>query len=74
MGIMDFGASLNLILAAIDVYAGRLSPGGFVLVGALFEQLGTILEWQSWYMRLFTQATVDVEPLFHMLNTDPIVK
>jgi ABC-type multidrug transport system fused ATPase/permease subunit len=70
---MDAGASINLILAAIDVYSGGLSAGGFVLVGALFEQLGSILEWQGWYMRLYTQATVDVEPLFHMLNTDPIV-
>ena len=74
LGIMDVGASLNLIMAAVDVYAGALSPGKFVLVGALFNQLENVLEWQSWYMRLYTQATVDVEPLFHMLNTDPIIK
>lgn len=74
LGIMDVGTCLNLMMAAFDVYAGRLSPGGFVLVGSLFEQLGSVLEWQSWYMRCYTQATVDVEPLYHMLNTDPIVK
>jgi ABC-type transport system involved in Fe-S cluster assembly fused permease/ATPase subunit len=74
LGILDFGNTINMIMAAFDVYAGRLSPGAFVLVGSLFEQLGSVLEWQSWYMRCYTQATVDVEPLYNMLKTDPIVK
>ena len=74
LGIMDIGVSLNLLLAAIDVYAGKLSVGGFVLVGSLFSQLGSVLEWQSWYMRCYSQATVDTKPLYYMLNTNPIVK
>ena len=42
---MDVGVSFNFLLAAIDVYAGKLSVGGFVLVGSLFSQLGSVLEW-----------------------------
>lgn len=45
LGIMDIGVSLNLLLAAMDVFAGKLTPGGFVLVGSLFSQLGSVLEW-----------------------------
>ena len=37
--IMDIGVSANLLLAGFDVFTGRLSPGGFVLVRTFFEQL-----------------------------------
>lgn len=66
--------TLNLLLAGFDVFSGRLSPGGFILVKTFFEQLRELLDWQGWQMRLYTQTTVDVEYLYKMLNTKEKVK
>jgi len=37
--IFNIGLTLNLIMAAGDVYARRMTPGDFVLVQSLFMQL-----------------------------------
>ena len=36
--------------------------------------MGGVLLWQGWYMRELSKTTVDATDLYHMLNTEPIIK
>ena len=51
-----------------------MSPGSFLAIQTLFFQLGGILSWLGLYLRQMSQASIDLEDLYNMLNTDPVVK
>jgi len=61
-------------MAATDVYTGRLTPGDFVLIQALFLQLAGPLFNLGTLFRQIDETSVDVEELFHMLKSKPFVK
>ena len=66
--------TFNLFMAATDVYTGRLTPGDFVLIQALFLQLAGPLFNLGTLFRQIDKTSVDVEELFHMLKSKPFVK
>lgn len=66
--------AVNLGMAVLDVYTGRLTPGDFVLIQALFMQLAGPLFNLGGFFRQIDETSVDVEELFHMLNSKPMVK
>ena len=72
--IYDTGLILNFVLSMVDVFAGRMSPGRFIMMQTLFLQFGATIYWMGWYMREFAKTTVDVRDLFHMLKTEPIIE
>ena len=65
--------AVNLAMAVTDVYTGRLTPGDFVLIQALFMQLAGPLFNLGTFFRQIDETSVDVEELFHMLRTKPQV-
>lgn len=69
--IFNLGMASNLGLAVWDVYSGRLTPGDFVMVQALFMQLAGPLFNLGSLFRQIDETSVDVEELFHMLKTKP---
>jgi ABC-type transport system involved in Fe-S cluster assembly fused permease/ATPase subunit len=72
--IFNVGMALNLGMAVTDVYTGKLTPGDFVLIQALFMQLAGPLFNLGSFFRQIDETGVDVEELFHMLNSKPMVK
>lgn len=66
--------TLNLLLALYDVSTGKLTPGDFVLVQALFMQLANPLHNVGTLFREVDQSTVDVEDLYKLLKSSPYVK
>mmetsp|Transcript_6179 Transcript_6179/g.10489 ORF Transcript_6179/g.10489 Transcript_6179/m.10489 type:complete len:358 (-) Transcript_6179:217-1290(-) len=73
-GIFNFGLTINLMMAAFDVYTGKMTPGDFVMLQALFMQLAGPLFNMGTLFRQLDETSVDVEELFHMLKQKPIVK
>jgi ABC-type transport system involved in Fe-S cluster assembly fused permease/ATPase subunit len=61
-------------MAAFDVYTGKMTPGDFVMIQALFLQLAGPLFNMGTLFRQLDETSVDVEELFHMLNAKPIVQ
>lgn len=37
--LFNSGLTINLMMAAFDVYTGKMTPGDFVMIQALFLQL-----------------------------------
>jgi ABC-type transport system involved in Fe-S cluster assembly fused permease/ATPase subunit len=72
--IFSAGLTINLLMAAWDVSTGRLTPGDFVMIQALFMQLAGPLFNMGMLFREIDQSQVDVEDLFHMLNQTPVIK
>jgi ABC-type transport system involved in Fe-S cluster assembly fused permease/ATPase subunit len=72
--IFSTGLTINLILAAWDVSNGRLTPGDFVMIQALFMQLAGPLFNMGTLFREIDQSQVDVEDLFFMLKQQPVIK
>lgn len=64
---------MNLALAAADVYSGRMTPGDFVLVQSLFMQLAGPLFNLGTFLRQLEETSVDVEDLYHNINSKPMV-
>lgn len=62
-----------MILAAWDVSTGRLTPGDFVMIQALFMQLSGPLFNMGTLFREIDQSQVDVEDLFFMLKQQPLI-
>lgn len=71
--IFSTGLTINLILAAWDVSTGRLTPGDFVMIQALFMQLSGPLFNMGTLFREIDQSQVDVEDLFFMLKQQPLI-
>ena len=71
--IYDLGMGGQLIMAARDVMLGVLSPGAFLSLYSLFQMMGGSVLWLGFYIRAVTKALVDMEDLYHMLKTDPVV-
>lgn len=71
--IFNLGLTLNLALAACDVYSGKMTPGDFVLVQSLFMQLAGPLFNLGTFFRQLEETSVDVEDLYHNINAKPIV-
>ena len=63
-----------MLIAAYEVYTGKLTPGDFVLLQALFMQMAGPLFNMGTLFRQLDETSVDVEELFHMLRTKPIVQ
>lgn len=72
--IFSTGLTINLVLAAWDVSNGRLTPGDFVMIQALFMQLAGPLFNMGTLFREIDQSQVDVEDLFFMLKQQPVIK
>jgi ATP-binding cassette, subfamily B, heavy metal transporter len=72
--IFDTYMMITTMVAALDIYAGKWTVGGFLFLQALFMRLEGILEWQGWYMKRFVQTEVDSQDLYQLLNTDPMIK
>lgn len=58
--IFNAGLTLNLLLAALDVFSGRLTPGDFVLLQSLFMQLAGPLFNLGSLFRQLDESSVDV--------------
>lgn len=71
--IFNAGLTLNLALAAVDVYSGKMTPGDFVLVQSLFMQLAGPLFNLGTFLRQLEETSVDVEDLYHNINSKPLV-
>jgi ABC-type transport system involved in Fe-S cluster assembly fused permease/ATPase subunit len=71
--IFNAGLTCNLALAAVDVYSGRMTPGDFVLVQSLFMQLAGPLFNLGTFLRQLEETSVDVEDLYHNINSKPMV-
>ena len=67
------GLTTNLALAAADVYSGKMTPGDFVLVQSLFMQLAGPLFNLGTFIRQLDETSVDVEDLYHNINTKPMI-
>ena len=72
--LFNSGLTINLLMAAFDVYTGKMTPGDFVMIQALFLQLAGPLFNMGTLFRQLDETSVDVEELFHMLNAKPIVQ
>lgn len=71
--IFNLGLTLNLALAACDVYSGKMTPGDFVLVQSLFMQLAGPLFNLGTFFRQLEETSVDIEDLYHNINSKPMV-
>lgn len=72
--LFNSGLTINLMMAAFDVYTGKMTPGDFVMIQALFLQLAGPLFNMGTLFRQLDETSVDVEELFHMLSAKPLVK
>lgn len=65
--IFTLGLTAVMALAALDVIAGHVSVGGFVMVNALMIQLFVPLNFMGTVYREIKQATTDIEKMFEVL-------
>ena len=71
--IFNTGTTINLLLAAYGVSSGRITPGDFVMIQALFLQLAGPLHNVGVLFREIDQSTIDIEDLYKLLNSTPNV-
>lgn len=64
---------MNLVMSAIDIFNGRMSPGDFVLLQSLFLQLAGPLFNLGGLFRQLDETGVELVDLYHMMRAKPIV-
>ncbi|MEO1198753.1 MAG: ABC transporter ATP-binding protein/permease [Pseudomonadota bacterium] len=69
--IFSLGMMACMILAAMEVQAGTLTVGDFVLINALLIQLYMPLNFIGMVYREIRQSLVDIEAMFTLLDKDP---
>ena len=69
--IFTAGLTVVMVLAAMDVQAGRLTVGDFVMVNAMLIQLGQPLNFLGSVYREIRQGLTDLENLFLLLDMAP---
>ena len=69
--IFTAGLTIVMIMAALDVQAGRLTVGDFVMVNAMLIQLGQPLNFLGSVYREIRQGLTDLETLFLLLDKPP---
>ena len=69
--IFSAGLTIVMVLAALDVQAGRLTVGDFVMVNAMLIQLGQPLNFLGSVYREIRQGITDLENLFLLLDMPP---
>jgi len=71
--IFTSGLVVNLIFSAYDCYAGKMTPGDFVMLQALFLQIATPLNMLGNMFREIDDSLVHFEEIKKVLNTKPKV-
>ena len=66
--IISVGVSAMMIMAAIEVRAGGMTVGDFVLVNAYLIQLYMPLNWLGTVYREIKQSLIDMEQMFRLLG------
>jgi ATP-binding cassette, subfamily B, heavy metal transporter len=66
--LFSIGLAIVMVMAAIDVSAGRLTVGDFVMVNALMIQLYLPLNFMGSVYRDIKQGLIDVEEMFKLLT------
>jgi ATP-binding cassette, subfamily B, heavy metal transporter len=69
--IFTFGLAAVMLLAALDVEAGRRTIGDFVLVNTMLIQLYIPLNFMGMLYREIRQAIIDIEIMFDILSRSP---
>jgi ATP-binding cassette subfamily B protein len=69
--IFTLGLSAVMIMSALDVMAGKVSIGAFVMVNALMIQLYQPLNFMGMVYREIKQAITDIERMFSILGQNP---
>ncbi len=69
--IFTAGLTVVMVLAAMDVQAGRLTVGDFVMINAMLIQLGQPLNFLGSVYREIRQGLTDLENLFLLLDMPP---
>jgi ABC-type transport system involved in Fe-S cluster assembly fused permease/ATPase subunit len=72
--IFSAGLTAVMIMAALDVMAGRNTVGDFVMVNALMIQLYIPLNFMGWVYREIKQAVTDIEAMFALLGQDSEIR
>jgi ABC-type transport system involved in Fe-S cluster assembly fused permease/ATPase subunit len=65
--LFSIGLAIVMVMAAMDVSAGRLTVGDFVMVNALMIQLYLPLNFMGSVYRDIRQGLIDVEEMFKLL-------
>jgi ATP-binding cassette, subfamily B, heavy metal transporter len=66
--LFTIGLAIVMVMAAVDVGAGRLTVGDFVMVNALMIQLYLPLNFMGSVYRDIKQGLIDVEEMFKLLT------
>ena len=66
--LFALGMTINLLLACNDIAAGKLTPGDFVMIQALFMQISQPLHFMGTIFRNLDESQVKVEDLFLILK------
>jgi ABC-type transport system involved in Fe-S cluster assembly fused permease/ATPase subunit len=66
--IISVGVSVMMIMAAIEVRAGAMTVGDFVLVNTYLIQLYMPLNWLGTVYREIKQSLIDMEQMFRLLG------
>jgi ABC-type transport system involved in Fe-S cluster assembly fused permease/ATPase subunit len=66
--LFSIGLAIVMVMAAMDVSAGRLTVGNFVMVNALMIQLYLPLNFMGSVYRDIKQGLIDVEEMFKLLT------
>lgn len=69
--IFTLGLSAVMVMSALDVMAGKVSVGAFVMVNALMIQLYQPLNFMGMVYREIKQAITDIERMFSILGQNP---
>ncbi len=72
--IITLGLVSVMILAAIDVDAGQMSVGKFVVVNAYMIQIMAPLNFLGTVYREIRQALIDMAEMFHLLEQTPEIQ
>ncbi len=72
--IFSIGMGVVMVLAAMDIMAGRASIGSFVLVNAMLVQLYIPLNFMGMLYREIKQALIDIDDMFEIIERNPEIE
>ncbi|NNE23117.1 MAG: metal ABC transporter permease, partial [Rhizobiales bacterium] len=68
------GMIICMVMAAMDVAAGAITVGDFVMVNAFMLQLYLPLNFLGTVYRDIKQGLIDIEAMFNLLNVEPDIR